>query len=59
MLNLDTCAMTHIQLFVRRVEAEVRFTGCARAITCIENISKYAVIFAHKGKSNRLHCSEL
>ncbi len=49
----------HIQTFVWRVEAEARFTGCARAITCTGNISKYAVIFAHKGKSNKLRCSEL
>ncbi len=31
----------HIQSFVWRVEAEARFTGRARAITCIGNISKY------------------
>ncbi len=49
MLNLDKCALRHIQSFVQRVEAEARFTGRARAITCIGNISKYAVIFAHKG----------
>ncbi len=44
MLNLDKCALMHIQSFVRRVEAEARFTGHgrARAITCIRNISKYA-----------------
>ncbi len=27
MLNLDKCALTHIQSFVRRVEAEAHFTG--------------------------------
>ncbi len=46
--------LTHIQSFVWRVEAEARFTGRARAITCIGNIWKYAVISAHKGKSNTL-----
>ncbi len=56
MFNLDKCVLTQIQSFVRRVEAEAHFTGHGgtSAITCIGNISKYAVIFAHKGKSNTL-----
>ncbi len=48
------CAVRGIssRLF-RRVEAEACFTGHggARAITCIGNISKYAVIFSHKSNT--------
>ncbi len=49
----------HISSYLQRVETEARFTGRARAITCIGNMSKYAVIYAHNGKSNRLRFSEL
>ncbi len=54
MLNLDKNALMHMQSFVRRVEASTLYK-----ITCIGKMSKYAVIFAHKGESNKLHCPEL
>ncbi len=41
MFNLYKCALTHIQSFVRRVEAKMHFTDRVREITCIVNISKY------------------
>ncbi len=57
MLNLDKCAQTHIQLFAESGNWSALYR--TRQNDHLHwNMSKYAVIYAHNGKSNRLRFSE-
>ncbi len=58
MLNLDKCAQTHIQLFAESGNWSALYRTC-QSDHLHWNMSKYAVIYAHKAKSNRLRFSEL